>query len=431
MTSAAGTLPLALALVVAIGSTAGCGHADAPAAQPTLPPVPVVVQKVTTQTVPIVGEYVARTAAMQTVEIRPRVNGVLQRVFFANGAAVHAGEQLFQIQPDEYAAALQSAQAQLAKANADYEKARDNVVEASARADVAVRQSQLDKAERDVDRLRPLAEQKAVTQSDLDAAVTAKDVAASGLLQAKASLQDTQLGVRTSIAQAKAAVSAAQAAVTQARLNLGYTKISSPIDGVVGFRNVDAGNVVGPQTSTALATVSAIDPMAVRFGVAEADYLTAEKKLAAGAAGAPVTLKLVLADGTTYPYTGQVTAIDRAVDPKTGTITVDSRFPNPNNVLRSGLFGRILLTEETRPDTVVIPQRAVTLLQDANTVFVVDGSNKAKLRTIKVDGRYQSGYIVASGLKAGETIVVEGIQKVRDGATVVPSKATSAEVAAQ
>jgi membrane fusion protein (multidrug efflux system) len=287
----------------------------------------------------------------------------------------------------------------------------------------------LDKAKRDVARLTPLAAEKAVTQADLDAAVTTEQVASSSLEQAEASLQDTQLSQRTSLAQAKAAVSAAQAAVTQARLNLGYTHIVSPIDGTIGFVKVDAGNLVGPQTTSVLATVSAIDPIAVKFGVAETDYLQAQQRLAAGASGAPVSLKLVLADGTTYPYPGRVTAIDRAVDPKTGTISIDSRFPNPQGVLRPGLFGRILLTIETRPNAIVIPQRAVTLLQDINTVYVVDAANTVKVRTVELNGRYGNQYVVASGLKAGETIVVEGIQKIRAGSTVIPTAPKSAEAA--
>jgi membrane fusion protein (multidrug efflux system) len=411
---------------------AGCGHGDSSApAQVAAPPVPVVVQKVGTADVPIVGEYVARTDATQTVDIRVRINGVLQKIFFKDGAAVHAGEQLFQIQPEEYQAALQSAQAQLAKANADYEKARDNVLEESAQANVAVRQSQLDKADRDVARLKPLAEQKAVTQSDLDTAVTTQEVADSSLAQAKASLQDTQLAQRTALAQAKAAVSAAQASVTQAQLNLGYTKISSPLDGVVGFAKVSEGNLVGPSTNAILATVSTIDPIHVKFGVAEADYLFAEKRLEEGAAGEPIALKLILADNTTYPYTGSIVAIDRAVDPKTGTLSVDSSFPNPTGLLRPGLFGRVQMTTRVLKNAVLIPQRAVTLLQDANTVFVVDGNNTVKQRTIVVGDRYQSDYVVTDGLKAGETVVVEGIQKIRAGSTVIPSKAQSAESAPQ
>lgn len=366
---------LALCGLVAIAA-AGCGKKDAPAGAPPEVHVTDVVQK----DVPIYMELVGQTRGSQDVEIRARIEGYLDRVAFTEGSFVRRGDLLYQIDPKPLEAAL-----------------------ASAKANLATAQARLDKANTDVNRLTPLAKQQAVSQQELDNALSAQDAA-------------------------RAQVDANKAAVDKATLDLGYTRITSPIDGLVGTTQVKAGNLVGRGESTLLTTVSQVDPILFRAGLSEAEYLRLARQVletgrpATGAA----TLELILADGTVHPHKGSVDAIERAVDPTTGTLAIQSKFPNPERVVRPGAYGRVRFVVETRKGALLVPQRAVQELQNLYRLAVVGEGNKVSIRTVKVGPRVDSLWVIEEGLKPGETVIVEGLQKARDGAVVVPKAAAAA-----
>jgi membrane fusion protein (multidrug efflux system) len=417
-----------LAGVVLLALTAGCQRADVAEstakqdAAPAPPPT-VLVAAVPQRTVQLASEFVARTEAVPTVEIRARVPGVLEEVRFREGSEVERGQTLFIIQQDEYRAALQSARASLAKAQADLTRAHDVSVVDRAQAALDQAKADLGRTRQDVARYRPLAQAQAIPQQDLDTSVSKEQVAAAAVEGAEAALKDTRLNQRTAIQLAEAAVESAKATVMQADLNLKYTVVQSPITGIVSKLAVDSGNLVGKSEPTLLATVSSIHPIFVDFSIVEADYLRFVKRIPGLGRGevsrdrAP-SLELVLADGSVFPHKGRPVFIDRAVDLKTGTIPVRAEFPNPQRILRPGQFGRVrAITEEVR-DAVLVPQVAVQELQGVKTVLVVGEGDKVALRTVTLREPYQQFYIVSAGLKPGERVIVEGIQKARPGTQV-------------
>src|SRR5262245_2848337 len=402
-----------------------CDRTKAKESAAPAPPAPaVVVAEVVKKTVPITAEFVAQTDAVQTVELRARVQGVLERVRFKEGSEVKEGQVLFEIEKSQYEAALQSARAQLAKAQADLAKAQEQVEVDRARAELDQRKAALAKTQADVARYTPLAQAKAVPQVDLDNAQAANQVAAAGVSAAEAALKDTQLQQRIGIQQAQAAVEAARAAVIQAQLDLSYTTIKAPVTGIIGRLNVDEGNLVGRGEPTLLATMSTIDPIKISATLSETDYLRFTRRAAERrASGYDVPLEMVLADGTRYPLRGRTTTLDRTVDPKTGTIVIDALFPNPDKLLRPGQFGRVRAVVEERPDAVLVPQQAVQEIQGQKSVLVVGAEDKVSLRTVTLGERIGDLTIVARGLEPGERVIVEGIQKVRPGMQVKPETA--------
>jgi membrane fusion protein (multidrug efflux system) len=254
---------------------------------------------------------------------------------------------------------------------------------------------------------------------------------------ADAALKDTVLQQRTAIQLAEAAVESAKAAVIQADLNLKYTTIEAPISGIISKLAVDRGNLVGKGEPTLLATVSAMNPIYADFAITEADYLRFVKRVPGLGRGEVVpqdqlpTLELLLADGSVFPHKGRPIFVDRAIDPKTGTIHVRAEFPNPERVLRPGQFARVRAITEEVPDAILVPQVAVQELQGAKTVLVVGDGDKVALRTVTLREPYQQFYIVTGGLKPGERVIVEGIQKARPGmqvkAEVKPDQAQPAQ----
>ena len=410
--------PIALVLLAAIG----CNNDTVAKAAVPPPPPEVVIADVTQASVSIERDFTARTDAVPTVEIRARIPGVLEDVLFKEGSEVKEGQTLFVIQRDEYRAALETARAQLAKAQADLTRARDASVVERARAQLAQRQADLEKAGQDVARYRPLAEARAIPQQDLDTSLAQEKVAAAAVDTFVAQLKDTELAQRTQVQLAEAALEAGKAAVTQADLNLGYTTIRAPINGVIGKVMVDRGNLVGKSEPTLLATVSAIDPIYVDFSVAEADYLRLAPRVRLDARGrvqgARTPLALFLTDDRPYPHKGHVVFVDRAVDSKTGTMAVRAAFPNPDKVIRPGQFARVRGVVEERVGAVLVPQRAVQEQQGGKTALVVEEGNKVVLRPVKVDERVGDFYLVVDGLKPGERVIVEGLQRVRPGMLV-------------
>ena len=377
------------------------------------------------RTVSVGSDFVARTEAVPTVEIRARVSGVLEEVRFREGSEVKKNQVLFVIQQDEYKAALQSARAQLAKAEADLIRAKDTSVVERQRAQLDQAKADLGKNQADVARYRPLVKEQAIPQQDLDTALSREEAAKAGVQSAEAALKDSVLSQRTAVQLAEAAVESGKASVTQADLNLKYTTIESPIAGIVSKLSVDVGNLVGKGDPTLLATVSAINPIFVDFSITEADYLRMVKRIPTLGRGEvpkdqrPI-LDLILADGSVFPHKGRPIFVDRAIDQKTGTIQVRAEFANPQWVLRPGQFGRVRAVTEEVPNAILVPQVAVQDLQGAKTVLVVGEGDKVAQRTVTLREPYQDFYIVTAGLKAGERVIVEGLQKARPGMQVKP-----------
>jgi membrane fusion protein (multidrug efflux system) len=368
---------LALCGVAAL-ALSGCGKKEAPAAAAP----EVFVADVVQRDVPVYLELVGQTKGSQDVEIRARVEGYLEQVAFTEGSFVRKGELLYQIDPKPLEAAL-----------------------ANAKANLATAQARLAKTNNDVNRLTPLAKQQAVSQQELDNALSAQDAA-------------------------RAQVDANKAAVDKAQLDLGYTRITAPLDGMVGTTQVKAGNLVGRGESTLLTTVSKTDPILFRAGISEAEYLRIAKKVVASGQKATkgAEIELLLADGTVHAQKGSVEAIERAVDPTTGTLAVQFTFPNPQRLVRPGQYGRARFVIETKAGALLVPQRAVTELQNLYSVAVVGAGNKVAFRNVKVGPRVDGLWVIEDGLKPAEKVVVEGLQKVREGAVVVP-KPAAAQVA--
>ena len=420
------TRPLAIGLVglALLVTTAGCkGEKDAKAATPP-PPTEVVVAPVEQREVAIVRDFIARTEAVPTVEVRARVAGILEEVLFKEGMDVKKGQPLFLIQQAEYKAAVETARATLAKAQADLTRARDTSIVERVKAQLAQRQADLEKARQDVNRYKPLAEARAIPQQDMDTSVAAEKVAVAGVDAQAAALKDAELAQRTQIQLAEAAVESAKASIIQADLNYGYTTIAAPIDGIIGKINVDRGNLVGKSDPTLLATVSKVNPIYVDFSVAEADYIRLAPRISADVQGRSdrprQPLELLLSDDKPLPQKGRVVFVDRAMDNKTGTIGIRAEFPNPDQLIRPGQFGRVRGVIDQRPNAILVPQLAVQEQQGAKTVLVVEAGDKVALRPIKIDDRVGEFYIVTEGLKPGERVIVEGVQRVRPGVQVKP-----------
>jgi membrane fusion protein (multidrug efflux system) len=400
----------------------GCKKASKEQPAEANQPVSVVVQPVVQKTVPIYTELTARTDATSSVEIRARVKAFLKTQDYKEGALVKKGQVLFTLDPREFQAQLQQARAELAKANADLQQAQEKTVVLTAQANVGIAEAALNKANTDVNRLKPLAEIRAVPQQDYENALAAQQAATADLAGKQASLNTAKVNQAAQISLAQAAVAAAKGKIIEAQLNVEYCTIRSPIDGIAGVRQVAPGNLVGQPDATLLTTVSQVNPLRVYLAISEAAFLRYSQLRAEGKLNPGTTpLELILADGSVFPQKGRLIIADRAVDPKTGTLSLVAQFPNPTEVLRPGMFGRVRYAATVAQNALLVPQRAVSQLLAANTVFIVDKENKVDLRSVTLGDRVGEDFIVTAGLKPGERIVVEGIQKVRPGATVIPT----------
>ena len=408
------------ALAVAVTSSA-CAGKSAATHNPAPPPPTVVVAEVSQKTVPIYSEFVGQTRAEETVELRARVEGILLKVYFREGSAVRKGQLLFTIDKRPFEAALQSARALQIKAASDLAQAQQRTDVLQAQAELADALAVLTKADQDVARLAPLAKEKAVTEQDLDAALATQKSARASVDSRKANLTNLEAAVKYTIERARAEVSASKARVTQAELDLSYCDIHAPLSGVIGFLQVDEGNLVGRGDATLLATISASDPLLVDFNVSEIEYLKFTDPETAGQRAADMNFDLMLSDESVHPHHGKFRVLDRSVDPTTGTLKAQAAFPNPGSYLRPGQFARLRVAVAQRENAILIPQRAVQELQGANTVMVVDAENKVSLRTVKLGDKADKEVVVLEGLSNGERVIVEGMQKVRPGGQVNPS----------
>lgn len=368
----------ALCLLAMIAFPLGCEKGKA-AAPPAPPPPEVVVTTVIQQDVPIYSEWLGTTDGAINAQIRSRVQGYLQSRDYREGLFVKTGDLLFTIDQRPYLAALDQAKGDLARAEAN-----------------------LGKTQLDVNRYTPLAKEGAISQQELDNAVQAH--------QAN-----------------KASVDTARAALKQAELNLEWTHIRSPIDGIAGIADAQIGDLIQP--NTLLTTVSRVDPIKVTFPMSEKEYLKFADRVAAAMQaerraqphGPP--LELILSDGNVYPERGGFALPDREVNAKMGTISVVSYFPNPKNMLRPGLYAKVRTITDTKKGALLVPQRAVQELQGTYRVAVVDADNKVALRTVKVGERIGNLWIIEEGVNPDERVIIEGVQKVKDGAPVIPKPA--------
>jgi membrane fusion protein (multidrug efflux system) len=372
---ASGRLGIGLGvLAVLCGAAAGCHKSQA---EKPPPPPAVVVAPAVQRDVPVYGEWIGTTAGDVNAEIRPKVEGYLLRRVYAEGSFVRQGAPLFVIDPRQFEAQLAQAEANLGQG-----------------------QASLAKAERDVARFRPLAAEKALSLQELDNAVSAEQVA-------------------------KANVAALRAAVSQARLNLQWTKVTSPIAGIAGAAEQQVGDLVSPQT--VLATVSRVDPLRVLFNISEQEFLRYEQR--AGASGAAPSfgeLDLVLADGTVYPRKGKMIFADRQVNVKTGTIGVVGLFPNPGNLLRPGQYAKVRAMTSLKRGALLVPQRAVNEMQGSYQVAVVGPDDRAEVRTVQPGERVEGLWVIDSGLRPGDRVVTDGFSRVKSGAPVTPETAPQA-----
>jgi membrane fusion protein (multidrug efflux system) len=357
-----------LALLLA----AGCGRQEKSQAPP--PPPTVEVMEVIQKDVPIYSEWVGTADGLVNATIRAQVTGYLMKQNYREGEFVRAGQVLFEIDPRTFQAAVDAATGALEQAKARWVTDQANLA-----------------------RVKPLAERNAVSQKDLDDATGAE-------------------------LSSRSAVTSAQAQLEDAQLNLGFTRIASPISGIAGISKAQIGNLVGPGQIQELTTVSTVDPIKVYFSVSEQEYMDFRKRV--GRAGASeeaaraIALELILGDGTVFPHRGSISLADRQVDVRTGTLRIGSLFPNPGNLLRPGAFGLVRATMETKKGALLVPQRAVTEMQGKFLVAALGADNTVEMRAVTPAERIGSLWIIDKGLKPGETIVVEGVQKVRTGVRV-------------
>lgn len=388
--------------------------------------VPVVVAaKVVKQTVPIIAEYVASidpSTGAEKVEVKARVEAELVGQHFEEGRIVRRGDLLFTLDDSTYRANLKSAMAAYDKAKADYEYAKGQVEVTRAKANLDSAEAQLALANTNLNRIKPLADQKAVPQQDLDNCITNQKVAQYNVSANKAIYDTTVLQQKVYIQQAQAEMENALADIDKAKINLGYCTITSPITGMAGTRLVAPGNLVGRGDATLLTTISNLDPLRINFNVSENDFLAlmerAGKKNITAKSFPP--LELYLADNKKYIHTGKISIADQVFNSKTGTMLLVGIFPNPEHLLRPGMFGRLRFVVDYKKDALLIPQKAVMVIQDSRTVYVIEKNDIVAVRSVKLGGTYKSMSIISEGLKPDDVVVVEGQLKIHAGIKVKP-----------
>jgi RND family efflux transporter MFP subunit len=380
--------PKALFFILAstLAFTSGCEKEASVAAVPE-----VEVVEVTQKDVPIVRTWVATLTGVVNAQIRAQVAGYLLKQAYANGTFVKKGTPLFQLDPRTFQAAVDQAKGVLAQAQGDLARA----------------QAQQGKTQMDVNRYTPLAQQGAISKQELDDAV------------------QNNLSSLAQVQSAEASIAAAEASLETAKLNLGFSTIAAPIDGIAGIANAQVGDFISPQSMNPLTTISTVNPILANITPSEDEYLKSMQEIEKAGESEKQALgrlnwELELTDGTQYPLKGKFYALDRQVDIGTGAILLQIEFPNPNNLLRPGGFGNISTVGRIDKGALLVPQRAVTDVQGKYLIAVVGSDNKVTIQPVTVGEKYGTLWIISGGLKPGDRVVAEGIQKVRDGGQVSP-----------
>ena len=375
--------PLA-GILAAVLPLAACGKKEE---APPPPPPSVQVAPVVQKDVEIDQEWIGSLDGNVNAEIRPQIDGYVLKRVYEEGTHVRAGDTLFEIDPREF--------------QASYDQSAGSVSQYEAT---------LANANTTVARYKPLAAEKAISQQELDDAVEKQRTAEANLASARAALE-------------------------RSKLNLGWTKVASPIDGIAGVAKSQVGDLVG--RTSVMTTVSQIDPIRVYFNISEQEYLawvakngSPEKALKAQENLEKGPLQLILANGSTYPHRGRGILLGREVDAKTGTIQIAGVFPNPGELLRPGQYGKVRVAVDVKKGAILVPQRAVSELQGSHQVAVVGPDNKVTIKVVKVGPTEGNMFVIDEGLKPGDKIVVEGIQRVRSGMTVNPTEASTAPATA-
>ncbi len=370
-------------LAATVAAAAGLVACSKKEEAPPPPPPAVEVAAVTQKDVPVYGEWIGTLEGYVNADIRPQIEGYLLKQVYREGSLVSAGEALFEIDPRDFQAAYDQANASVAQYEATLANAKTTTA-----------------------RYRPLAAQKAISQQELD---------------------DAETRERT----AQANLDSARAAVERAKLNLGWTKVASPIAGIAGVSKAQVGDLVNRQT--VMTTVSQVDPIKVYFNPSEQEYLKwvgkngpVEKSLQNPKGLEEGRLQLILSDGSTYAHRGKPFLVGREVDTKTGTIQIAGAFPNPGNVLRPGQYAKVRVAMDVKKGAILVPQRAVSELQGSYQVAVVGADNKVTIKVVKPGPVEGNQWVIEEGLKPGDRIIVEGLQRVKSGMTVVPKEAGSA-----
>jgi RND family efflux transporter MFP subunit len=381
---------------LALISMTGCKRSTQAAAPQ---PLDVEVVEVEQKDVPVYGQWIGTLDGYVNADIKAQVTGYLLRQEYKEGSFVRKGQLLFQIDPRPFQAALDQAKAQLAQARAQLLNAEANEL-----------QSRLN-----VEKYAPLAKEQAASQQDLDNST------------------NTNRANIATVEATRASIQAAEAAVETAAINLDFTRLVSPIDGIAGLAQNQVGTLVSVNSSVPVTTVSTVDPIKVYFTPSEPEYLEFARRYSTVASSAAhesrIPLDLILADGTTYPRKGRIEFTNRQVDQNTGTIRIAGLFPNPGNILRPGGYGQVRAVTRIQTGALLVPQRAVTEVQGTYQVAVVDKDNKVSIRTVKVGERVGRMWIVTDGLKPRERVVAEGVQKVSPGVQVNPKSSAAEDTA--
>ena len=399
------------AFAMAVFALSGCSRTTSAASAP-LSTQGVEVAKVVQQDVPVSREWIGTLDGMVNAAIKAQVTGYLRTQNYSEGSFVRKGQLLFEIDPRPFEAVLDQARGQLSQANGQLAQAKAQLVQSEAQ--LVQAQANQRKTQLDFDRYVPLAKQQAITQQDLDNATQNNLSALAQVDAARAQIETAKAQIQA----AAAAVEAGTAAVEAAQVNLGFTRLTSPIDGIAGKAQVQIGNLVSP-AGGAITTVSTLDPIKAEFTVSEQEYLNFTR---GGNNLSRLQLDLFLADGSTYQHKGRFLFADRQVDQTTGAILLTAQFPNPGNILRPGQYAKVRAVVGTRQNALLVPQRAVMELQGNYLVAVVNDQNRVEIANVKVGDRVGSLWLINGGLKAGQRVIADGSMKVGAGMQVNPKE---------
>lgn len=412
-------IALIIATVLSGAALVGCDKkedgAQAAAAQQQMPPAVVNVQTVSLGIIPQVQTFSGRTAAYQTADVRPQVNGIIDEVLFREGSTVKKDQPLYRINTDNYTSSISSGQAAIEQAQANYQTAVAN--NANAKAELASRQASLAQAQNDLNRLKGLIAIDAISKQQYDQAQTQVRTAQAAVESARAAIGQTEAGM----ASAKAGIQTAKSGLQASTLELNRTIVRAPISGRTDRSSVTAGTLVSASQPTALVSISRLDPIYVDISQSSSELLKLRQQLASGKAQQGInSVELVLEDGSVYPVQGKLALAEAKVDEATGAVTLRAIFPNGNGVLLPGMFVTARLTQSVVANAALIPQSAIIRSPKGESqVYIVDANNKIQVRPVTVDGTYDGKWVVTDGLTDGDQVVVIGGAKVKPEQEVV------------